>query len=232
MLQRKLFLLGLVCLIHSMAYSQTAVKKFTPDSLSNEYITELKKEFGNNKQYPDQFEKQILIALSHYPELKNTPIRFRNRPRHSIAMTRSTWGGILASVTRRHYIVTISSRTEEMLMPLLFPKLSFNAQVALIGHELGHVVQYAAKNTGQLVKYVACNVSAKYIDRFEYQADSICIAHGLGYQLLEWSSFIRKTMNTENWDGPDYAHRAKKRERYMNPSTILKRINADPQYGK
>jgi hypothetical protein len=215
-----------------MAYSQTAIKKFVPDSLSKEYFAELKKEFGNKKHYPNQFEKPILIALSYYPELKNFPILFRTRKRHSIAVTRSTWTGVLESVRSRHYVITISDSTEPMLMPLLFARLSFNAQVALIGHELGHVVQYAAKTTGQLVKYVAGNVSAKYIDRFEYQADSICIAHGLGYQLLEWSSFVRKTMNTENWDGPDYVHRPKKRERYMNPSTILKRINEDQQYGK
>lgn len=202
-----------------------------PDSLSRDYFAALKKEFGNKKQYPPQFEKQILIALSYYPELKNTPILFRSRIRHSIAVTRATLGGVFESTKKRHYVVTISDSTEAMLMPILFTKLSFNAQVGVIGHELGHVVQYAAKNTAQLAKYIVKNVSAKYIDRFEYHADSICIAHGLGYQLLEWSSFVRKAMNTENWDGPDYAHRPKKRERYMNPSTILKRVNEDSQYG-
>lgn len=214
-----------------MACCQLSRKTFIADSLSNDYFTELKKEFGNKKQYPPQFEKQILIALSFYPELKNTPILFRSRVRHSIAVTRPTWAGVFESLKKRHYVVTISNSTETMLMPILFTQLSFNAQVGLIGHELGHIVQYAEKNTAQLVKYVVNNVSSKYIDRFEYHADSICIAHGLGYQLLEWSSFVRQTMNTENWCGPDYAHRQKKRERYMNPSTILKQVNKDRQYG-
>jgi hypothetical protein len=117
-----------------------------------------------------------------------------------------------------------------MLMPLLFKNLSFNAQIALVGHELAHVADFSAKTTLQIIKHAVCNVSARYIDRFEYNTDAICIAHGLGYQLLEWSSYVRMKMNTVNWDGPDYAHKPKKRERYMNPSTILKRINEDPLY--
>ncbi|MEI9809041.1 MAG: hypothetical protein WDO16_14935 [Bacteroidota bacterium] len=213
-----------------MACCQSSKKIFFADSLSREYFNELKKEFGHNKQYPPQFEKPILIALSYYPGLKNTPIYFRTRKRHSIAVTRTTWSGFFASPGKRHYVITISDNTEEMLLPLLFSGLRFNTQVGLIGHELGHVVQYSAMNTLQLIKYMAGNISAKYIDRFEYRADSACIAHGLGYQLLEWSSFVRKTMNTENWLGPDYAHRPKKRERYMNPGTILRRINSDKQY--
>jgi hypothetical protein len=47
---------------------------------------------------------------------------------------------------------------------------------------------------------------------------------------LEWSRFVRKTMNTENWGGPDNVHRKNSTERYMNPSTIIARMNADPLY--
>lgn len=227
MLAGKLFLLLLACFVRCAVCGQLSIKTFTPDSLSDDYFAALKKEFGNKKKYPAQFERQILIALSHYPELINTPVYFRTRQRHSIAVTRATWAGVFQSVKKRHYVVTISTKTEPMLMPILFTNLSFNAQIGVIGHELGHIVQYASKTTGQLARYVVSNVSAKYIDRFEYRADSICIAHGLGYQLLEWSSFVRKTMNCENWCGPDYIHRPGKRERYMNPSTILKRITED-----
>jgi hypothetical protein len=212
------------------AVCQAPRKNFNPDSLSESYFTELKKEYGNKKKYPLQFEKQILIALSYYPEFKNTPINFRIRIRHSPANTRSTWAGLFETKQKRHFVITISDSTESMLMPLLFKNLSFNAQIALIGHELAHVADFSAKTTLQIMRHAVSNVSAKYVDRFEYNTDAICIAHGLGYQLLEWSSFVRMKMNTVNWDGPDYAHRPKKRERYMNPATILKRINEDPLY--
>jgi len=72
------------------------------------------------------------------------------------------------------------------------------------------------------------NVSTKYIDRFEFRTDSICIAHGLGYQLLAWSSFVRQKMHRKNWDGSDNVHQTMEKERYMNLSTIRKRIAENP----
>ncbi|MBL7744665.1 MAG: hypothetical protein JNN00_14435 [Chitinophagaceae bacterium] len=210
---------------------QVPVKSFVPDSLTEDHFRELRKEFGKNKQYPSAFEKQILIALSYYPELRNTYILFRIRHRHPVALTRAAWGGVFVPAAKRHYVITISDSTEAMLSPILFIKQSFNAQIGIIGHELGHVVQYSRMTTLQLIQYAVSNISAKYIDRFEYNADATSIAHGLGYQLLEWSRFVRKAMNTENWGGPDLVHRQKGRERYMNPATILKRISEDAIYG-
>jgi hypothetical protein len=205
-------------------------KNFDRDSLSQSYFDVLKKEYGKYKQYPLQFEKQILIALSYYPELKNTPIVFRIRVRHTSLTTRATWVGIFETSERRHFVITISDSTEAMLMPLLFKYLPFNAQVGVMGHELGHVSDFMRMSSLQIIGHAVKNVSAKYIDKFEYNTDAICIAHGLGYQLLDWSRFIRKKMNRENWDGPDYAHRPMTKERYMNPPTIEKRIAADPIY--
>jgi hypothetical protein len=117
-----------------------------------------------------------------------------------------------------------------MLMPLLFKHLSFNALLGALGHELAHVADFQSKTTWDIIGHAVKNVSARYIDRFEFNTDAICIAHGLGYQLLEWSSFVRATMHTVNWLGPDYAHRPKNRERYMNPSTISARMKELPMY--
>lgn len=224
----------IILLITSFAgyvvFGQVTQRIFDPGNLPEEYFAGLRKVYANNKQYPLQLEKQILIALSYYPELKNTPIIFRIRPRHAIGLTRTTWGGLFESPALRHYVITISESTEPALMPILFSKQTFNAQVGMIGHELAHVVQYAMKTSVELLQYVISNISARYVDRFEYNADAICIAHGLGYQLLEWSQYIRKAMKAEYWRGPDYVHKPKKRERYMNPSTILSKINDDPQY--
>jgi hypothetical protein len=227
----KLFLavIGLFSFQHN-CFCQLPQKNFNPDSLSENYFTELKKEFGNNKDYPPQFEKQILIALSYYPELKNSPILFRIRKRHGGLNTRATWPGIFELPRKRHFVITISDSTEEMLMSMLFKNLPFNAQVGVMGHELAHAADFFTMTTKQIILHALKNVSAKYIDRFEYNTDAICIAHGLGYQLLEWSSYVRKKMNRETWRGPDYIHRPMTKERYMNPDTIIKRIEANPIY--
>jgi hypothetical protein len=210
--------------------SQTPRKTFYPDSLTNAYYWQLKKEFGNKKQYPPQFEKQILIALSYYPELKNTPILFRIRARHTGLNTRATWPGIFESTRKRHFVITISDSSENILMPLMFKSLPFNAQVGVMGHELAHVTDFLSMTTQQIIMHAIKNISAKYIDRFEYNTDAICIAHGLGYQLLAYSSYVRQKMNREYWRGCDFANHPMDIERYMNPATILERINSDPIY--
>jgi len=221
-----LFLFLLPCFL----FGQEPRKNFDPGNLSPQFFSELKNEFAKNKRYPPQFERQILIALSYYPELKNTPIHFRVKKRHTPLTTRATWKGLPEKKTRRHFVIIISNETEAMLTPLLFKNLSFNAQIGVMGHELGHVADFSSMTTLQILRHVTRCISSKYIDRFEYRTDSICIAHGLGYQLLEWSKYIRKTMHSENWEGPDYVHEPMARERYMNPSTITKRINQSVLY--
>jgi hypothetical protein len=205
-------------------------RNFNPDSLSESYFDRLRKEYSGKKKYPRQFEKQILIALSYYPELKNAPIIFRTKPHHSPGFTRVTWVGLFEAPEQRHFLIVISDSTEEMLQPLLFKNLPFNAQIGAIGHELAHVTDFLTKTTFGIIKHAVCNISAEYSDRFEYNTDAICIKHGLGYQLLEWSSYVRNKMYTVNWDGPDYVHKPKKRERYMNPGTIEKKISENAIY--
>ena len=115
-------------------------------------------------------------------------------------------------------------------MPLIFKNLPFNSQVGVMGHELAHAVDFFQMTTKQIITHVIRNISATYIDRFEFNTDAICIAHGLGYQLYDWSSLVRQKMNKTNWRGSDYVHRDMNKERYMNPETILKRIAANPIY--
>lgn len=223
-------LFALLCPCLSLC--QLPCKQFYADSITDNQVAALRKEFGQNKKYPAQFEKQILIALSYYPELKNTPIFFRIRPRHTSLNTRCTWGGLFETQANRHYVITISDSTEPMLTPMLFKNLSFNAQIGVMGHELGHVTDFSRMTTMQIVGHVVKNVSARYIDRFEFNTDNICINHGLGYQLLEWSSYVRKTMNREIWRGPDFAHRKMTKERYMNPSTIIRKLETCSIYNQ
>jgi len=225
-------LLAIIILISYtlIVFCQSPRKNFNPDSLSKNYFTELKKEFGNNKQYPKQFEKQILIVLSYYPELKNSPILFRIRKRHTGLNTRATYVGVFEPPRKRHFVITLSDSSEEILMPVLFKNLPFNVQLGVMGHEMAHAADFLTMTTKQIILHVVKNISAKYIDHFEYNTDAICIAHGLGYQLLDWSIYVRKKMSGEIWIGSDYIHRPITRERYMNPGTIIKKIEANPIY--
>lgn len=216
--------------IVNVASGQVPRKYFNPDSLDNNYYGTLRKEFGNYKKIPAIYEKPLLIALSYYPELRNTPIRFRVRKRHSIAQTRCSWTGLFKRKELRDYVITISDQTELLLTPLLFKNISFNAQIGVAGHELAHVLDFSGYSFLRIIVHGIRNTSPTYLDRFEFKTDSICVGHGLGYQLLSWSENVRKKMNTINWRGPDYAGRPQDIERYMNPSTILQQIEKHARY--
>jgi hypothetical protein len=191
----------------------------------------LRQRVGKNKIIPPAFEKQILIALSYFPELVNTEIEFRFEHTNTSFSTRPSIVSILKRSSRRKYIITISDSSKEKLVPLQLKNLDFNAQIGVLGHELSHAADFTRKNSFGLLRVAFGNLSNRFLDRFERYTDSLCIAHSLGYQLLAWSTFIRTTMHYENWTGSVNIDKGPMlREKYMNPPTIKKQIENNPLY--
>jgi len=214
----------------SLVFSQVPFKLFTSNGLTDNEYNQLEQAFGQHKIILPQFRQQILIALSYFPELKNISIEFRIKHTRTPLQTIPNTISIFKKSHARKYIITISDSTMGMLTPILLKNLNFNAQVGVLGHELSHVSDFNNKHTLGLLTTGIKHISSKWIDRFEYRTDSICIAHGLGYQLLEWSMAVRKAMNSPDYDGADNVEKPMLRERYMNPSTIIKRIELNPIY--
>lgn len=230
-MKKFLFVAGLSFCINGFA--QKIVKDFSLQILSPNAVSFLQDEYGSNKTIPSQYMKQILIALSYFPELKSACIEFRVMKTCKAPLTTiPSFSSILKSQQKRKYIITIRNLQSKNLEPILFENLPYNAQIGVIGHELSHVVDFSSQSSLQLISDGINHVSYKYVDHFEYRTDSICIAHGLGYQLLEWSKYVRISLQRNNWIGAGNVEEEKKskRERYMNPSTILRRIEEEPIY--
>jgi hypothetical protein len=191
-------------------------------------IVQLDKVYGGHKQIPEIYKAPILIALSHFPELRNTPIRFSIRHAHSPLTTNRDWGYYFAhlGLGRRAFVVTISDSSTARLAQVLFNRLLFNAQVGVAGHELSHVSNFSHMNLFGWLRLCIGHLSSHYVDKMEFGTDSLCIAHGLGYQLLAWSCYVRSAWQIWSLEGsgnnkPPFSGR----ERYMNPSTILARLD-------
>ncbi len=118
----------------NLLFSQTPKKYFNPDSITEEHYEALKIKFGKYKKIPASIEKPFLIALSYYPELKDTHIRIRIKKRHSPLQTRASWAGLFKRKEIRDYVITISDTSEPMLTPILFKNVSFNLQIGVAGH--------------------------------------------------------------------------------------------------
>ncbi len=183
-------------------------------------------QYAMHKKLPQGYENEALEALSHFPELKHVPVRFRIKKSFSTLKTRPTFLSVFMPKRHRSYVITISNKTIQKLMPIMFANLSRDARVGIIGHELSHVADLSGKNTWQCFKVFVGHLSPRYLDHFEYNTDMICIKHGLGKDLEAWSSYIRNTMHTSFWRGAGYVNKGDdKHERYMNPSTIEKNIS-------
>jgi len=211
------------------AQQQHPVMVFSKAGFSTADSLRLLRDFGNNKTLPRGFELQTLVALSYFPELKNSRIEFKVKPAYSLLQTRPVPHGIFSRGTR-HYTITISDSSYWKLQPIRLDPMNFNAQVGVLGHELSHVVDFSRRSLLSLVASGIGHLSSRYIDRFEYNTDSICIAHGLGYQLLAWSVFVRSMLHTDNYDGADNIDKPMMHERYMNPPTIRARIAQNTMY--
>src|SRR4051794_31834449 len=227
----KLTLVTVVSIISALtSFARQPVKTFTPDSFTSDGYKQLQQAFGQKKVIPAQFREQILIALSYFPELKDIAIDFRIKHNRTPLTTIPAATSVFKNSRERKYIITISDSSIDILSPILLKRFGFNAQVGVLGHELSHVSDFNHHSPWGLIGNGIDHISSKWVDRFEYRTDSICIAHGLGYQLLDWSTSVRKAMHVENYDGADNVDEPMTRERYMNPSTIRKRIASSPIY--
>lgn len=221
-MKRAGLLLMIICLAAKLpgTLAQAPVKAFSRKNFTQADSLRLLKEYGQNKQLPENFELQALVALSYFPDLKNVRINFVVKPAYSLLQTRPVGRGIFNRRTRR-FTITISDSTYWKLQPIKLSAMNFNAQVGVLGHELSHVSDFINRSLLSLTMSGVKHLSSKYIDRFEYLTDSICIAHGLGYQLLAWSKFVREALHTTNYEGADNVDKPMLRERYMNPATII-----------
>lgn len=227
----KLFLTLIFFLTVSMD-AQNSIKKFDTNTISLINLPKLKLEFGKNKNIPKAYETQILIALSYFPELKNATIAFVLKKANTPLSARPSFIGLFQSAKNRKYTITISEETNSKLEPILFKNLNLNAQIGVLGHELSHVSDYMEKGFGKMSTLIWIEIfSKKEVDIFEYKTDLRCINHGLGYQLLEWSKSVRVNLKIDYWRGADNLRYPSKKERYLNPETIIKIMNSNALYG-
>src|ERR1041384_7274199 len=94
-------------------------------------IGELRKDFGRRKIIPRKYEDVILKALSHYPELQDTPIEFRLKNNHHLPhQTVPALGSLLKFQYK--YVVNILEEAPPPMEQALFRNLPETAQLGVI----------------------------------------------------------------------------------------------------
>ncbi len=155
-------------------------------------LDSLKAAFGKNKILPEGYELQALLALSHYPELRDVQIEFVLTETLIPLASRPKVFTKLSKAEKHKYEVIISTKSAAAMEDILLKSLPFNAQVGVLGHELGHTVYYLDRGFWDVLKIGINYLFPRYRAKFEKDTDRRTIKHGLGKQLYDWAEFIRR----------------------------------------
>ncbi|NKB35407.1 MAG: hypothetical protein GKR91_20090 [Pseudomonadales bacterium] len=205
----------------------SAVREYAETTERARY-SELLAEFGTNKELPPGYELQVLLALSHYPDLKSVKIRFIIDDVGIPLSSRPLWTSLLRSAKNRTYLVIIDDHLDGPRDVLLLKNQPFNAQVGIIGHELAHTVYYLDRSFFGIATDGVCQLTDCRIN-FERNTDRRLISHGLGWQRYDHALFVRGRFAASaeaaaNIEGGGGA--------YMSPAELLRIIEGNAIYAE
>jgi len=175
------------------------------------------RKFKSVDELPLTYRKAARIALSYYPELKNTRIIFREKNIKTTMATRPRMDFLFHHKGKRAYCIFLDTRVkhEDGLLPAEVP---FHALVGLFGHELAHVIDYKHKSAIGIVTTGIRYLGHHYREELENATDRETISRGLGWQLYDWSEFVL--------EAPDVSekYREYKETYYYDPAQLKKII--------
>jgi hypothetical protein len=167
---------------------------------------------------PKAIIDEALIALSHYPELKNTAIEFKFKKdiKKSIMQAQPSFLSLLRPKEKRSYSIFISESFEiegEKFSTKDIPK---NVMIGWLGHELGHVMDYRNRSSLNLIwfgiKYYFSDTAIKEAER---AADSYAVSKNMDKYILETKNFILNNTNLSE------VYKARIKKYYLSPDEIM-----------
>jgi hypothetical protein len=143
----------------------------------------LRQEFGKNKIIPAEIELEALVALSKYPELRDTRIEFIFKNQPEIMRVRPKSHITFKKKANRTFRIYMTSNKDQC-RGITLDQIPFNALIGVFGHELAHVMDFKDRTSLEYVvgsfKY---SLSKEYRAKVERATDIVTVNHGLGYQL-------------------------------------------------
>ncbi len=179
------------------------------------------KSFAQHKKIPKVIEESALIALSHYPELKDAEIDFvfKQNIKKSVMQAQPKFATILKKRKKRAYQINISAMFKLKHAATPIHQLPQNIMIGWIGHELGHVMDYRQRSlVGMLGFGIGYLFSEKYIQKAERVADTFAVNHGLGAYIIDTKRFI-----LDQTDLPE-KYKARIARLYLSPDDIVEQV--------
>jgi hypothetical protein len=166
---------------------------------------------------PKELEMPMILALVHFPELKNSKIKFKLSSIKTTMNARPTMGSLIfRSKEKRTYTVRINDQKMDSLISIF--EVPYNAQIGVFGHEFSHFVDYIGLSFWGVLKRGLSYGNPEKKSAYEKETDILTIQHGLGQELLDWSDYVLNRSNATA------AYKAFKRSTYLTPQEIKEEI--------
>lgn len=178
-------------------------------------LDSLKMEFPLVENPPKEYELAIYSALEYYPELKDNKIKFKLKKIKTTLNARPTFASLLYKRrSKRVYVIRINDSYKRPEV-ITLDKVSFNAQVGVLGHEYNHFLDYSKRNIFGMIDRAFDYLTDHRKSKFEREIDRQTINRGLGWQCYDWSCYV----HYESAATEEYLEF--KRKIYFGPDDIL-----------
>jgi len=171
-----------------------------------------------NKIIPKSIAEEVAVALSHYPELKDTPIefRFKEKIKKSFMQAQPKFTGLFKNKKNRSYFVMISESFHIENESFSISEVPSDVLIGWIGHELGHIMDYQERSGFNLIQFgIGYLTSNKFIKEAERAADTFAVSHGMGDYIIATKDFILNHAQLSK------VYKDRIRKLYLSPEEIL-----------
>jgi hypothetical protein len=175
--------------------------------------------FRANKTIPKVLEKEILKALSFYPELEKTEIYFVFKQKIRGSVMQAQPKIITMFNAQRAYNINISALFKLKHSAIPIHQIPPDIIVGWIGHELGHVMDYENRSLGGMVRFgLGYLLSSTFVRSAERIADTYAVTHGLGNYILKTKHFILDHASLSE------KYKQKIARLYLSPDDIVEQV--------
>lgn len=175
----------------------------------------------HNKQIPVEIEKQVVIALAFYPELKNTAINFilKKNIKSSVMQAQPVFTSLLQNKKKRRYRINISTNFKLINADMPILEIPDTVFIGWIGHELGHILDYEGKSNTEIISFgYRYLFQPSFVKHAEMVADSFAVERGMGNYIVATKRFILNHAELPQ------AYKDKIRRLYLSPDVIVEQV--------
>lgn len=186
-------------------------------------MAKAKKVTYTHKTIPESIRPEVETALMYYPELKDTPIRFKFKKsiKKSTMQAQPEFASFFKGRKHRGYVILISEKFHIEGEQFAITDVDEEVMIGWIGHELGHVIDYKDRSAfGMFIFGMKYLFSKMHIKEVERSADTFAVEHGMYQYILATKNFILNNSKIT----PKYKARIKRL--YMSPEEIMELVNS------